>query len=206
MALRSAERGEGTRRLVLAVAAGLVALTTALVAFAPGTAPRPMTSPTVAGPLPDGEMFGFIRRLDSSAVVIDPAWLLVGPKAVAAAIEDGAITVADQLPDEVYVRNRSLEEIHIDLVADPTLVVLIYDDKGGLAEQRVSIGELLAAFDGGPSEHPIYAVDPQAFPVLLDVDNGAVVGFRQPYLPPGVVVGAASPLAAADVVHLALPH
>ena len=67
------------------------------------TQPTSTTSTTQAGETM--EQFGFARTLTGGTLVFDPAEMLTGDEAVAAAREDGIIGADEDLPNDFYIRN-----------------------------------------------------------------------------------------------------
>ncbi len=175
-------------------AATLLALTASYVTMGnPADPIDARVAARVIGPLPDGESFALIRSITGDGFVVDPAWLLVGEDAEAAARADGVISHDQELSGGTYIRNHESETITVPVAPDAEFVVLTYDTDGGISPVTVDMTQLRIMFEGGPAAWPTYGLTAGAFPVILEFDAGRVVGFIQPYLAPTVLPPVTAP-------------
>ncbi len=135
------------------------------------------------GPLPDGQMFALVRSVSPTSVVVDPAMVLTGEAAVAAAISDGIIPSDGALPNDVYIDNLEEESIAVPLAPDIRISVLSYDSTGRISPTEVTVGQFMTSLDGGYAGVAIYRLDAGAFPMIVQIRNGVVAGLVQPYMP-----------------------
>lgn len=114
-------------------------------------------------------------------ITLDPAEMLSGEEAVQAAIEDGLIESGEDLPNDFYIRNQTVETLTLTTAVD-AVVTLIVGTPEGLVDREFSIDEFRAAWNGELAE-TIYGLTPESFPVVVTVENGVVNAARQQYVP-----------------------
>lgn len=182
----------GTRIAVIAVIAvlalgtgmatligfGVLTLVPVATVEQPDHSPAPIPMPA----LPDGEMFAWITGVGDLMVTVDPAQMLSGEPAHEAAVEDGIIAPGEDLPNDYYIVNPSRQAMDVAVAANAAVTVYALDSRGAIAEARISLLDLAAAF-AGDQRIPVYGLDPSAFPVTLTVEGGAVTAISQVYLP-----------------------
>lgn len=131
--------------------------------------------------LSDGEHFAFVRSLDGDMITLDPAEMLFGEEAAQAAIEDGLIETGEDLPNDFYIRNHTVEALTLTTAVD-AVVTLIVSTSEGLVDREYSIDGFRAAWNGELTE-TIYGLTPEFFPVVVNVEDGVVNAARQQYVP-----------------------
>jgi hypothetical protein len=134
---------------------------------------QPPPSPTVAG-MPAGETFAYLVEVGSDSVTIDPARMLTGEQARAAAAEDGVIGPNEDLPNDFYIVNPDPGPTSVDVDPEATVTVL---------EIPIGLSDLAAAFRGEDPGMEIYGLVPGEFPVTVVIENGTVQSIEQTYLP-----------------------
>lgn len=101
---------------------------------------QPPPSPTVAG-MPGGETFAYLVEVGSDSVTIDPARMLTGEQARAAAAEDGVIGPNEDLPNDFYIVNPDPGPTSVDVDPEATVTVLAFDSAGShLAGRDLELG------------------------------------------------------------------
>lgn len=143
---------------------------------------QPPPSPTVAG-MPAGETFAYLVEVGSDSVTIDPARMLTGEQARAAAAEDGVIGPNEDLPNDFYIVNPDPGSTSVDVDPDATVTVLAFDSAGAMVESPIGLSDLAAAFRGEDPGVEIYGLVPGEFPVTVVIENGTVQSIEQTYLP-----------------------
>lgn len=180
--------------LGLGIAVVLVALVAvALVAvFVPvtrvSTSDKPSTTTTIpasAHALSDGSWFGWVRVEQAATgveLIVDPAAILTGDEAHAAAVAAGVIAPHEDLPNDFFVDNPARESFTNLVSPDATMVVQSAVDP---AEQiYLTPEDLHRLFNGTYEGHLIYGMIPgQSIPMTLTVANGLVTAANQVYLP-----------------------
>lgn len=160
---------------ILAISTTLVAMV--LLTDEPGWAPDP--SPD----LPNGEIFAFVTGIDATGLHLDPAEMLNGREARRAAIEDGVIQPGDDLPNDFYIRNPDASSVGTPVIDGAVYYVLTFDATGQIVETEINHGLLRSIYEEPEMAAVIYGFDPEAFPVTVTIENGAIAGFVQVYLP-----------------------
>jgi hypothetical protein len=131
----------------------------------------------------DGEYFGFVRQVAADALVFDPAELLSGEAAVAAARADGAIGPTEELPNDFYIRNPEKEEVRLEVHPSARFTLIGLTSTGELADEVVSLGELAKLWSGADDTSQYYGFAVGELPMTLIVSDGAVTEAAQQYLP-----------------------
>lgn len=133
--------------------------------------------------LADGTTFVWVREVTDDGLVVDPAEVLTGEAARAAAEEDGVIGPGEDLPNDIYIKNNDTDTVRVVTAPDAELTVLTFDDSGNIVEENIKLHELEVAFTGDYAGHVIYGLVAGEFPVTVTVKDGVVTGFVQLYLP-----------------------
>lgn len=137
--------------------------------------------PAVA--LPDGETFAHINEVGTASVTVDPALLLSGQEARAAAESDGMIAPGEDLPNDFYIQNTEPAPVVVGVEPDADVTVLTFDSAGGITEADIALSDLATAFTAEYSGVAIYGLVAGEFPVHLTIEEGAVVEIHQVSLP-----------------------
>lgn len=182
-------------KVVLAL--GIVVAVTALTGVALGAVFVPLTrtssdpKPTVntipapTNGLSDGTWFGWVRVHDAGGSVqllIDPADMLTGEQARAAAVVAGVIAPHEDLPNDFFIDNPNREIFTNTVSADATLIVSSAVDPA--EEIYLTPRELHALFSGAYEGELIYGIIPgQSIPMTVTVSSGLVTAAAQVYLP-----------------------
>lgn len=140
-------------------------------------------TPAPVAALPDGEVFAYINEVGGAEITVDPALMLTGEEARAAAEADGVIGPGEDLPNDFYIRNTDPGPLTVGVADDADLVVLTFDSGGSITETSIALADLVVAFTGDYPGVPIYGLVAGEFPVTLTVEGGTVTGFTQVYLP-----------------------
>lgn len=144
---------------------------------------EPVPAPTPSAALPDGEVFAFINEVGGAEITVDPALMLTGEQARAAAEADGVIAPGEDLPNDFYIQNADPGPLTVGVTDDAELVVLTFDASGSIVETPIALADLAEAFTGDYPGVAIYGLVAGEFPVTLTVEGGMVTGFTQAYLP-----------------------
>jgi hypothetical protein len=146
------------------------------------TVTRAATAKTVAGPPKEIAQFGYIRSLTRKGSTyelrFDPAWLVSGVTANAAAAEDGAVEPGQPVPNDNYI----VDEGHRQLtyVVPPTAHVSVLEN--GVDGTAITVSELAQLVDGtNPFPHPLFEPISTGFWILVNVDT--VRSLDQQYRP-----------------------
>ncbi|MGH8944528.1 MAG: hypothetical protein ACRDVL_00060 [Acidimicrobiia bacterium] len=161
---------------------GILAISTALVAMVLLRG-EPVWAPDPGPGLPDGETFVFITGIDETGLHLDLAEMLTGREARRAAIEDGIIQPGDNLPNDFYIRNPDASSVGTPVMDGAVYYVLTFDATGQIVETEINHGSLRSIYEDPGGAAVIYGFDPEAFPVTVTIENGAIAGFVQVYLP-----------------------
>lgn len=146
------------------------------------TTTPPTTTTTTGGGI--DEQFGFVRQVAGGALVFDPADMLSGSEAVAAARADGVIGADEDLPNDFYIRNTDATEARSLEVADGAEFLLIgFTSSGAITGQPVSYEQLAALFAGDADSSGLYGFIPGDLPMHLSLSGDTVMGGSQQYLP-----------------------
>jgi hypothetical protein len=133
-------------------------------------------------------VFGWLRSFESdggTTVGVDPAEMLSGEEAVAAAREDGVIGADEVLPNDFYIRNP--EESTMDLTVSPSVVVTLqacYEGGDCVTTEQVDLGTwslLLGAEEDPGLEWDWYGAG--SLPYEFTMDNEVIVEVHEVYLP-----------------------
>ena len=154
------------------------------------TGPQETTPPTVTTTGSAGETtFGWVRSFEdtdgSITVGVDPAEMLTGEAAVAAAREDGEIGQDEDLPNDFYIRNP--EGSTIEFTISPQVVVTLqacYQGGDCVVTEQVDLATwsvLLGAEEDPGLEWDWYGGG--SLPYEFTVVNEMVTGIREMYLP-----------------------
>lgn len=165
--------------LVLAVAAcrgSGAATSTTSVATSPSTTVVVTTAPEI-------EQFAFVRAIDESEVRFDPATMLTGDEAVAAARADGVLAEGEDLPNDYYISNPDTEETIAALDPNGEYSLIGFSTPGGeLVNRQMSLDDLVAVLNGANPEL-FYGIIPGDVPMILTLSGETVVAAHQQYLP-----------------------
>jgi hypothetical protein len=146
------------------------------------TRPTSTTSTTRAGETI--EQFGFARSLTGGTLVFDPADMLTGEVALAAAREDGIIGADEDLPNDFYIRNLDeADEWQLAVGRDAEFVLIGFDATGALADVSVSVSEFEALLSGSADTADFYGIVPGDLPMTLVLIGDSVTIGSQTYLP-----------------------
>jgi hypothetical protein len=149
--------------------------TTAGVPSATATTGVPVTVPAV-------EQFAFVRSIDESQIRYDPATMLTGEEATAAARAEGVLGEGETLPNDYYISNPDEAEIAAGLDSGGNYILIGFDANGALADRQLSAEEFVGALNS-PGVEEFYGIIPGEVPMILTLQDGTVVGARQQYLP-----------------------
>lgn len=144
------------------------------------------TTTTTSGDRPaisDGSHFGFLREVDVEGLVFDPADLLTGEAALAAARDAGIIGPDEDLPNDFFIANPEQEQLLLRV--DPAAQFTLIDSSGpgGLADKSVSYAELIELWNGSADASAYYGFVAGELPVTIAVSDGVVSAAKQEYLP-----------------------
>lgn len=139
--------------------------------------------------IPDGQHFAFVTHAsapDDEHVVIrtDPAEMLTGTAAHAAAVDAGFIDTDDELPKEIFIIDPDRRTQTIALHDDAVVIVQVA--RAGEAPRPFEIRPdgLHDAFDGALEAGAVYGIIPgEPVPMTLTVERGFVVSAAQVFLP-----------------------
>lgn len=122
-----------------------------------GSAP---TSPSTTSPTEAETMFGWLRSFEDTGsaivVAVDPAEMLTGEAAPAAAREDGVLGQDEDLPNDFYIRNP--DDATVEFTVSPSVVVTLqacYPDGECVTTEEVDLNTwsvLLGAGRGRPTD------------------------------------------------------
>ena len=130
------------------------------------------------------EQFGFVRSLTGGTLVFDPAEMLTGDEALAAAREDGIIGADEDLPNDFYIRNPDQnDEWQISVGSAAEFVLIGLDASGALTDSPVSAAEFEALLSGSADSSGFYGFVPGDLPMALVLIGDTVTGGSQTYLP-----------------------
>jgi hypothetical protein len=148
-------------------------------------APETTTTAVAAG----RTIFGWLRSLENTdgttTIAVDPAEMLTGEEAVAAAREDGVIGATEDLPNDFYIRNADVSTI--DLAVSPDVVVTLqacYEGGDCVTTEQVDLETwslLLGAEEDPGLEWDWYGAG--ELPYEFTVEGGAISEAREQYLP-----------------------
>lgn len=168
--------------LALAVALALTACSGGGAATTTSVAATPSTTVVVTA-APEIEQFAFVRAIDESEVQFDPATMLTGDEAVAAARADGVLAEGEDLPNDYYISNPDTEETVAALDPDGEYYLIGFGTPGGeLIDRRMSLDDLVAVLNGANSDL-FYGIIPGEVPMILTLSGDTVVAAHQQYLP-----------------------
>lgn len=146
------------------------------------TQPTSITSTTRAGETI--EQFGFARSLTGGTLVFDPAEMLTGDEAAAAAREDGIIGADEDLPNDFYIRNLDkTDEWQLAVGSGTEFVLIGFDAADALTDLPVSAGEFEALLSGLVDSSDFYGFVPGDLPMTLVLIADSVTTGSQTYLP-----------------------
>ena len=164
----------------------------ALVLAACGGGGSPTTSAPVATTTsttvvvttaPETEQFAFVRAIDESEIRFDPATMLTGEEAVAAAQADGVLAEGEDLPNDFYITNPDTEETVAPLDPDGAYYLIGFSSYGGeLVNRQLSLDELVAVLNGASNDE-FYGIIPGDVPMILTLEGEIAVAAHQQYLP-----------------------
>ncbi|MCV2396452.1 hypothetical protein OEB99_19245 [Actinotalea sp. M2MS4P-6] len=141
------------------------------------TASTTATTSATAAILADGDHTGFVRGYDGTTIEFDPAPILTGADALAAAQADG-VDVSEGLPNDFYI---PLGAGVVQLETSPDLTIALLDNTDISVTHDVDAATFQAFLAG---DAPDWAIgSPDALFATLRVSNGVVVAVRQFYLP-----------------------
>ena len=129
--------------------------------------------------LPDGEHFGFLTAFTPTQLTFDPAEVLGGDEATAAAIEDGELEPGEELPNPFFLRNPDPATVDLPVAATFTAQLI---DNFEIAHRPLTVDELAALYNGSDDTGWVYDLL-EHLPVDLTVEDGEVVSVVQHYLP-----------------------
>lgn len=149
-----------------------------------GEKPTPAPDPVADG-LTDGTWFGWVRveaTDDGVRLHIDPADMLTGEAARAAAVAAGVIAPHEDLPNDFFIDNPT-RDVFINIVAgDANLVVRSAVDPA--EDIPMTPAEFHRLFEGTYEGELIYGIIPgQAIPMNVTITGGMVTAASQVYLP-----------------------
>ncbi|HEX2153697.1 MAG TPA: hypothetical protein VHL52_06945 [Acidimicrobiia bacterium] len=146
----------------------------------PADEPDAPASTAVGGHLPDGETFAWVKGLTGDGLLVDPAEMLTGEAARQAAVEDGAISEGEDLPNDFYIRDETDETLVMTARDGATYALMLFAD-GTPTETDVSLDEFAAALEGADPD--VYGVVDGVIPAMVEIEEGQIVSVRQMYLP-----------------------
>lgn len=142
------------------------------------------TTTTTSATTQPVDQFGFVRSLNDGVLVFDPAELLTGEEALAAARNAGVIGADEELPNDFFIQNADETDERQLAVADGAEFLLIgFDASGGLIDSPVSTDELALLFSGSADTSEFYGFVPGDLPMTLRLLDDTVTGGKQVYLP-----------------------
>ena len=139
----------------------------------------PATTPPSAQ-LPDGEMFAWVKGLTGDGLLIDPAEILTGTEAVAAAVEDGVIEEGDTLDTDFYIRDVNDVTSLMAAAPEATYSLLLFTE-GTPTPTEVGVEEFTEALEGANPD--VYGVVEGIIPATVTIRDGMVTDVAQFYLP-----------------------
>jgi hypothetical protein len=159
--------------------------TTAAPATSTTTAPQTSTTTAVVGE----DVFGWLRSFEgrdhTTLIRVDPAEMLTGDEAEAAARQDGVIGEDEDLPNDFYIRNP--DETTTEFTVSPDVVVTLqacYEDGKCVTTEQVDV-ETWSALLGGEEDPGLewswYGAG--SLPCVFTVVNGVIVEVQEVYLP-----------------------
>ena len=172
------------RRWALVLAAG-VALIVSAGCGGTKTVTQTITAPAVSakpGVGPPGRLlqFGYVKSLKrvgaGYTMRFDPAWLLSGVTANAAAAEDGVVRPGEPVPNDHYVVDEGHRLLTYRVPPNARVTVL----RKGPSGARISVAELAKLVDG-TSTTKLFEPISTGFWILIDVDT--VRALDQQYRP-----------------------
>lgn len=130
------------------------------------------------------EQFGFARTLTGGMLVFDPAEMLTGGEAAAAAREDGIIGAEEDLPNDFYIRNLdNTDEWQLAVGSGTEFVLIGFDATGALTDVPVSAGEFETLLSGLVDSSDFYGFVPGDLPMTLVLIGDSITSGSQTYLP-----------------------
>jgi hypothetical protein len=148
----------------------------------PSPEPTPPSDSAAAAALEDGRYFGYIKTVDlsgdSSSIVFDLAYFLMGDEGTKAAIEDGYIRKGEGLDNDYYIRNNNPLLRTLSLSAGASLEVV---DWAHCCESVT--GDLQAFADSFGPEMSGSAYRGPSSPYWITIEGGRIVLVEEQYLP-----------------------
>ena len=115
----------------------------------------PLLSVQLPPAAPAGQMvlYGHIKSLAHKSghfeMRFDPAWWLTGVAAESAAVEDGAISPGDSVPNDYYVVDEGHRLLTYVVAANPPVTIVT----SGAAHTKISVSELAQLLGGNNPRH-----------------------------------------------------
>lgn len=148
----------------------------------PTSEPTPQPVPG----LPDGDWFAMVTvgedETGEMTLGVDLAEMLTGEEAIEAAVEDGAISEGEDLPNDFYIRNpeTNMELVHLGDRAE----ILLISSTDTAQMLPVSPDELEQVYAGThPAQDGFYVAANQPIPMDVTVAGGEIAALSQVYLP-----------------------
>jgi hypothetical protein len=145
------------------------------------------TQTTEAATLPDGTYFGFVRGVEQTALVFDPAEWFGNEEADAAARADGVIGPTENMPNPFYIRNPVEDNLRLEVTPGAGFTLLAYDDTGApTVEKSVTYAELAQLWTTSEQGDIFFSEtswDEFGLPVHLTIFAGKVAGGTEQYIP-----------------------
>lgn len=150
-----------------------------------GPKPTPAPDPVAADGLTDGTWFGWVRVevTDGSVqLLIDPADMLTGERARAAAVAAGVIAPHEDLPNDFFIDNPTRDVFRHLVTGDATLIVRSAVDPA--EDISLTPADFHRLFEGTYEGELIYGIIPgQSIPMNVTIVGGKVTAASQVYLP-----------------------
>jgi hypothetical protein len=122
-----------------------------------------------------GHISSLVRKGDAYELKFDPAWLVNGETANAAAAEDGAVAPGEPVPNDNYVVDEGHRLLTYRVPADADVTVLVDSPEG----ESISVAELAEIVGGNHA--PLWEPIETGFWIRVRIDT--VLSLDQQYHP-----------------------
>jgi hypothetical protein len=148
----------------------------------------PLLSVQLPPAAPAGQMvlYGHIKSLAPKSgrfeMRFDPAWWLTGVAAESAAVEDGAISPGDSVPNDYYMVDEGHRLLTYFVTANAPVTIVT----AGAGHARISVSELAQLFNGKNPRHRALMGGVRGFGFWIRVGDkypNAVLSLDQQYQP-----------------------
>ena len=133
-----------------------------------------VSAPAKSGVGPPGEIvqFGYVKSLERKGsgyeMRFDPAWLLSGATANAAAAEDGAVPAGQPVPNDNYVVDEGHRLLTYEVPASAHVTALTKDVTG----TPITVAQLAQLASGkNPFPRPLFEPITTGFWIQVDIDT-----------------------------------